>query len=566
MDSSDITERVRPRGASIRTTHPNEKRGMYTDYVGPDLSFSQFEPSSDSEVSFMSDISDQFVVPFEGTAGIISSSVNLINTISGAGLLALPYTVMRAGWVIGLLSMILVIIIGSISFYLLSFISDALQVFNYGSIAQKLYNKHVGNLVNILVIVLTLGLLMAFTVLIRQSMFFFSANPELEWAGQLSLIAISVIAILPLSLLKNLNSLWFTSLLSIICLVYFMIMILAFAILSNSPSAINKNIVQTIEKGSPVPVNTSLSLVLAIASLSITFCGHYNSLNVYREVKNKSLTKMRHIVIIVAVVVAIFNLIVGLAGYFMFTDQCLPNILLNLSEYPSAHIWSEIADVGIMLVLIFSFPVVCFALRRAVEDAIFKTEYIRRKWSVLISSIVVILTALIGCFVNDVGLVLDLTGMLAGVPLVFIFPAIFTLSFLNSKSHYNQQFSRALRLRLAIEQHEKPIKASKNKNSQLQNNTKVSDDVALMNHKENDEQRNTQQSLETGVDEHEKLAYLYYNNYYMGPVQLAQEKIFKSTSRLKRLRILSWICCFLGIALFISAIGTTCYIYLKSMW
>lgn len=165
---------------------------MYTSYIGPDLSFSQFEPSSDSEVSFMSDISDQFVVPFEGTASILSSSINLINTISGAGLLALPYTVMRSGWVIGLFSMIFVIVIGSISFYLLSFISDALQVFNYGAIAQKLYNRHVGNLVNILIIALTLGLLMAFTVLIRESMFFFSANPELEWAGQLSLIAVSL--------------------------------------------------------------------------------------------------------------------------------------------------------------------------------------------------------------------------------------------------------------------------------------------------------------------------------------------------------------------------------------
>lgn len=556
-----MNERVRPRGASIRTHHPNEKRGMYTEYIGPDLSFSQFEPSSDSEVSFMSDISDQFVVPFEGTASILSSSVNLINTISGAGLLALPYTIMRSGWVIGLLSMTLVIIIGSISFYLLSFISDALQVFNYGAIAQKLYNRHVGNLINILIIVLTLGLLMAFTVLIRQSMFFFSANPELEWAGQLSLVAVSLILILPLSLLKNLNSLWFTSLLSIVCLVYFMIMILSFAILSNSSSAINKNIVQPIDKGSSVPISTSLNLVLAIASLSITFCGHYNSLNVYREVKNKNLTKMRHIIVIVAVVVAVLNLTVGLAGYFMFTDQCLPNILLNLSDYPSAHIWSEIADIGIILVLVFSYPVVCFALRRAVEDAIFRTEYVRRKWSVLISSAVVIFTALIGCFVNDVGLVLDLTGMLAGVPLVFIFPATFTLSFLNPKSHYNQQFSRALRLRLAIEQHEKPVKSSKGGNSNLPD----SDTAALITHKETKKKRNTRQSLEAEMGENGEMLKRYYNTYYMGPVQLAQEKIFRNRNRLKRLRALSWISCILGIALFISAMGTTCYVYIRSI-
>ena len=554
MDFSDPSGRMRPHAGSIRTHHPGEKRGTYTDYIGPDLSFSQFEPSSDSEVSFMSDISDQFVVPFEGTASVFSSSINLINTISGAGLLALPYTIMRSGWLIGLFSMTFVIIIGSISFYLLSFISDALQVFNYGAIAQKLYNRHAGNLVNILIIVLTLGLLMAFTVLIRENMFFFSMTPELEWAGQLSLIVVSLVGILPLSLLRNLNSLWFTSLLSIACLVYFTIMILSFAILSNSSSAIDKNVVQLIDKGKPVPVSTSLNLVLAIASLSITFCGHYNSLNIYKEVRNKSLTKMKHIIITVAVVVAILNLTVGLAGYFMFTDQCLPDILLNLMEYPSAHIWCEIADIGIILVLVFSFPVVCFALRRAVEDAIFRTEYVRRKWSILISSTVVIFTALIGCFVNDVGIVLDMTGMLAGVPLVFIFPAIFTLSFLNPKSHYNRQFSRALRLRLAIEKHI------------VRDRLQDDEATASVKLRRDNTRRKMRQSLDAETGENGETLKRYYNNYYMGPVQLAQEKIFSNTGRLKRLRALSWVSCVLGIALFVSAIGTTCYVFIKSLY
>lgn len=554
MDFSDPSGRMRPRAGSIRTHHPGEKRGTYTDYIGPDLSFSQFEPSSDSEVSFMSDISDQFVVPFEGTASVFSSSINLINTISGAGLLALPYTIMRSGWLIGLFSMTFVIIIGSISFYLLSFISDALQVFNYGAIAQKLYNRHAGNLVNILIIVLTLGLLMAFTVLIRENMFFFSMTPELEWAGQLSLIVVSLVGILPLSLLRNLNSLWFTSLLSIACLVYFTIMILSFAILSNSSSAIDKNVVQPIDKGKPVPVSTSLNLVLAIASLSITFCGHYNSLNIYKEVRNKSLTKMKHIIITVAVVVAILNLTVGLAGYFMFTDQCLPDILMNLAEYPSAHIWCEIADIGIILVLVFSFPVVCFALRRAVEDAIFRTEYVRRKWSILISSTVVIFTALIGCFVNDVGIVLDMTGMLAGVPLVFIFPAIFTLSFLNPKSHYNRQFSRALRLRLAIEKHI------------VRDRLQDDEATASVKLRRDNTRRKMRQSLDAETGENGETLKRYYNNYYIGPVQLAQEKIFSNTGRLKRLRALSWVSCILGIALFVSAIGTTCYVFIKSLY
>ncbi|ESU43644.1 Amino acid transporter [Giardia duodenalis] len=554
MDFSDPSGRMRPHAGSIRTHHPGEKRGTYTDYIGPDLSFSQFEPSSDSEVSFMSDISDQFVVPFEGTASVFSSSINLINTISGAGLLALPYTIMRSGWLIGLFSMTFVIIIGSISFYLLSFISDALQVFNYGAIAQKLYNRHAGNLVNILIIVLTLGLLMAFTVLIRENMFFFSMTPELEWAAQLSLIVVSLVGILPLSLLRNLNSLWFTSLLSIACLVYFTIMILSFAILSNSSSAIDKNVVQPIDKGKPVPVSTSLNLVLAIASLSITFCGHYNSLNIYKEVRNKSLTKMKHIIITVAVVVAILNLTVGLAGYFMFTDQCLPDILMNLAEYPSAHIWCEIADIGIILVLVFSFPVVCFALRRAVEDAIFRTEYVRRKWSILISSTVVIFTALIGCFVNDVGIVLDMTGMLAGVPLVFIFPAIFTLSFLNPKSHYNRQFSRALRLRLAIEKHI------------VRDRLQDDEATASVKLRRDNTRRKMRQSLDAETGENGETLKRYYNNYYIGPVQLAQEKIFSNTGRLKRLRALSWVSCILGIALFVSAIGTTCYVFIKSLY
>ncbi|TNJ30410.1 putative Amino acid transporter system N2 [Giardia muris] len=406
-------------------------------FLGEPLSLETSLPDEGFELSLLSDVSEQFVVPFVGSASGFSSVINLANTILGPGLLALPYCLMRSGWAVGIFALLLMVVIGSFSFYLLSFVADTLQIYEYAAIATKLYNRHVGRLVGVLSLALTGGLISSFMVMIRENMFFFSYNPDYEWASRVLLIGLAFLVILPLTLTRNLSSLWITSFVSLGCMLYIGGVLTVFYLLSTTGK------VTPIAKGPLRAAVPSIDAVMAVASLTMSYCGHYNSINIYRELKVRSLRKMTGIVVSTAIICTAINLISGVFGYLMFTDRCEADIIMNLGEYKPARVCSWIANVCVILILMLSYPVVCFSFRRSLENLIFHAEFVQRKWIILISIATVMASTVIGCMVTDVGFILDITGILSGLPLVFIFPSLYAYTLLSKRSRYNTTRSTA---------------------------------------------------------------------------------------------------------------------------
>lgn len=400
-------------------------------FIGEPLSLETTLPDEGHELSLLSDVSEQFVVPFVGTASSFSSVINLANTILGPGLLALPYCMMRSGWAVGTLALLLMVILGSFSFYLLSLVADTLQVYEYAAIATKLYNRHVGRLVGVLSLALTGGLISSFMIMIRENMFFFSYNPDYEWASRLLLVGLALLVILPLTLTRNLSSLWITSFVSLGCMLYIGGALTVFYILSATGK------ITPIVKGPLKAAVPSIDAVMAVASLTMSYCGHYNSINIYRELKMKSLRKMTGIIVSTAIICTTINLVSGVFGYLLFTDRCEADIIMNLGEYKPARVCSWIANVCVILILMLSYPVVCFSFRRSLENLIFHAEFVQRKWIVLICIVTVMASTVIGCMITNVGLILDLTGIIAGLPLVCIFPSLYAYTLLSKRSRYN---------------------------------------------------------------------------------------------------------------------------------
>lgn len=404
--------------------------------------------ASIGEHELYSDDDQNFVVELRGASGILSSSFNLANTILGAGILTIPFLLAKIGWVVGLFSICLMGMLSVFSYNMLTFASSVIRVYEYKAIAMELLGRHGGNLTGILLILLTAGLVMSFCIIIRENMFFFQESSDNlpNWRQMVLLWAISIFLVLPLTFVRKLDKLWLTSVMSIVCLIYITCLVLAcFACVEFGllPRPVD-------DDGLPAqtyPGLLGLNTLAAFPAMTLSFCGQFNSVNIYRELKDKSVTRMFMVVSMSILFVFTLNIVVGVCGYLTFGHIVASDVLLSLKKLPEVELAAKVANVSIIIVLVCSYPLICFSLRRSVEALIWNQEFVSVHWSRIISCVIVAISATIGCVVPEPSLILDITGVVAGVPLMFILPSLFVIALLSKKSGYSRRilhgYSRA---------------------------------------------------------------------------------------------------------------------------
>lgn len=102
-------------------------------------------------------------------ASFNSTVINIVNTVIGAGILSMGYCI-RQGGLIGSVILILIVLIPSqvtVNYCSIASLYTGCGV--YGQLGGKLYNKRVGTLVDIFVVLLTLGVTTAYmSILFEQ--------------------------------------------------------------------------------------------------------------------------------------------------------------------------------------------------------------------------------------------------------------------------------------------------------------------------------------------------------------------------------------------------------------
>ena len=99
-------------------------------------------------------------------ASFMSSIINTINTVIGAGILSIAFSIKNAG-VLGSILLIIVIVIPSlITSYYLSVATSYTGEEVYGDIGTKLYNKAVGIFTNVTQILLDFGIDVAYMMVL----------------------------------------------------------------------------------------------------------------------------------------------------------------------------------------------------------------------------------------------------------------------------------------------------------------------------------------------------------------------------------------------------------------
>ena len=269
------------------------------------------------------------------------------------------------------------------------------------------------------------------------------------WNGRRSnILVLTTCILLPLSLIRNLSALAFTSILGFSSVLYTVIFVVIRSLDGTYASETGKFVLDGMI-AQPAFTRTSLwnfdftSLVLA-SNLGLAYIAHYNGPTFYKTLLRTNTQRFRRMVHISFAILVLLYSITMAAGYSTFGDVCQGNILLN---YHPKDVLSTFARFATGLSILFGYPLVATGAREAIIGACSSFGYdgIGKKENhfLLVSGLLAFVTT-IACTVDDVSLVVGLTGAALGSFIVYICPSIiYTLVVKEAKGEASTEYRKA---------------------------------------------------------------------------------------------------------------------------
>ncbi|KAL8887975.1 MAG: hypothetical protein Q9205_007384 [Flavoplaca limonia] len=310
-----------------------------------------------------------------GQASWLSSCINLVNTIVGAGVLAMPLALSRMGIILGIFIILWAGLTagfglylqtrcarylerGSASFFALSQITypNAAVIFD-AAIAIKCFGVGVSYL--IIIGDLMPGVVEGFSENAAGVSFLVDRH---FWVTGFMLI------IIPLSFLRRLDSLKYTSVIALISISYLVILVVAHFIKGDTMQ--NRGAIRVVRWESAVATLSSFPVIV------FAYTCHQNMFSILNEIGNNSHFRTTSVVVGSIGLAASTYILVAITGYLSFGNAVQGNIV---SMY-SSSISSTIAKAAIVVMVMFSYPLQVHPCRASV-DAVIKWRPIKQSES-----------------------------------------------------------------------------------------------------------------------------------------------------------------------------------------
>jgi amino acid permease len=244
-------------------------------------------------------------------------------------------------------------------------------------------------------------------------------------AGELrfyTIMIVGVFVLLPLSFIRNLYSLRFTSAISLVSILY--TVGLTVASVRDSPSL---STAPATVKVFDFPICSFLS----ISIMNVAFTAHYNASRYYQELRDRSLARYTKAVVWAMVAALFLYALMAIAGYWRFGSATMGDVLDNFSDRDDL---AMIARLALALGVSCSFPL-CFHAIRTSIFTLFSPELLlsqNQRWHnrkyVAMTTLLVALNVALGIVLKDIEVVLIYKGSLFGCAVVYAFPCAMFLA------------------------------------------------------------------------------------------------------------------------------------------
>ncbi|GMI73433.1 hypothetical protein like AT3G30390 [Hibiscus trionum] len=365
---------------------------------------------------------------------------NLSTTIVGAGIMALPATMKVLGLILGVALIVFMAFLTDASIELLLRFSRAAKATSYGGLMGDAFGKYGKILLQVSILVNNIGVLIVFMIIIGDVLSGTSSGGihhagvlegwfgQQWWGGRTFVLFVTTIGIFsPLACFKRIDSLRFSSALSVALAIAFLVITLGIAIFKLASG--------TITMPNLLPDVTDLTsfwkLFTVFPVLVTAYICHYNVHNIANELKGS--TQMGLVVRVSLASCAVVYILITFFGFLLFGDATSEDVLANFDTdlgIPYSSLLNDAVRVSYAAHLMLVFPVIFYPLRLNIDGLFFPSARPLARSNTrfaLVSSGLITLIFLGANFIPSIWDAFQFTGATAAVCLGFIFPAAVTL-------------------------------------------------------------------------------------------------------------------------------------------
>ncbi|KAJ6653632.1 hypothetical protein lerEdw1_009008 [Lerista edwardsae] len=359
-----------------------------------------------------------------GTTSFGMSVFNLSNAIVGSGILGLSYAMANTGIALFVILLSVVSVLSLYSVHLL------LKTANEGAMSSYLY-----------IVKYELPLVIKSFMNVEES------TGEWYLNGDYLVILVSLVLILPLSLLKNLGYLGYTSGFSLLCMVFFLIVVICkkFQIPCGlDPDMVNATLNVTLEHlstnalahGTELNATTddvctpkyfiiNSQTVYAVPILTFSFVCHPAILPIYEELKGRSRRRMMKVSNVSFFAMFLMYLLAALFGYLTFYGNVEPELLHTYSVVLGSDILLLIVRLAVLMAVTLTVPVVIFPIRSSITQLLCAKKEFSWIRHFAITAALLVFTNILVIFVPTIRDIFGFIGASAAAMLIFILPSAF---------------------------------------------------------------------------------------------------------------------------------------------
>ncbi|OAY65743.1 sodium-coupled neutral amino acid transporter 2-like [Ananas comosus] len=373
-------------------------------------------------------------------ASFAGAVFNLSTTVVGAGIMALPATMKVLGLVPGLLLIVFGAFLTEASIEMLVRFSRAGKAVSYGEVMGDAFGNVGRTLLQICVVVNNIGVMIVYMIIIGDVLSGTSSSGEhhfgvLEgWFGAqwwnsrfFVLLVTTLLVFTPLATFKRVDSLRYTSAVSVALAVVFVVITAGIAIVKLISGSIS------MPKLFPqLPDLASVwNLFTAVPVLVTAYICHYNVHSIDNELEDSS--QIKPIVRTSLLLCSTVYITTSFFGFLLFGDNTLDDVLANFDSnlgIPYSSVLNDAVRVSYAVHLMLVFPIIFHALRLNLDGLLF--PYARSlssdNWRfALITAVPLLAIFLAANFIPSIWDAFQFTGATAAVCIAFIFPAAITL-------------------------------------------------------------------------------------------------------------------------------------------
>ncbi|NXI06632.1 S38A4 protein, partial [Irena cyanogastra] len=464
-----------------------EKAAIRSPFASDDAESQEFLTDGYLDKKKLEDYDEEY---HRGRTSFGMSSFNLSNAIMGSGILGLSYAMANTGIILFIVLLLSVAILSLYSVHLLLKISKEGGSLIYEKLGAKAFGWPGKCGVFISVTMQNIGAMSSYLFIIKYELpeviraFMKLEENSGEWYlnGNYLVILVTVVIILPLSLLKSLGYLGYTSGFSLTCMVFFVVVVIFkksqipcplpimdhgvenwtatnstvpmhLVMLSNESLSSGVNFMMdntaghfgSLEEPKDISPKSGVEYeahgdkcqpkyfvfnsrtAYAIPILAFAFVCHPEVLPLYSELKDRSRKRMQNVSNISITGMLIMYLLAALFGYLTFYGEVEDELLHTYTKVYTFDALLLSVRLAVLVAVTLTVPLVLFPIRSSISALLFPKRPFSWIRHFLIAAVILAFNNLLVIFVPTIKDIFGFIGASSATMLIFILPGAFYL-------------------------------------------------------------------------------------------------------------------------------------------